>query len=101
MVEINLITTGGIAAVIAVIVQLLVKPALRQFEARPWHSLAVSAGSALLGVVFGFLGMVITSAAWDAPTITQTAVVGLMGGLLATGGYEGVKNIIDATQARQ
>lgn len=101
MIEVNLITSGGIAAVIAVVVQLLVKPALRGYESQAWHSLAINAVAAVLGIAAAFVGGIISGAAWNASSVALTAVTGLFGGLLAVGGYEGVKNIIDATQKPQ
>ena len=94
MIEFNLLTYGGVAALIALVVQLLVKPALRSKEDAAWHGLAVNVVAVLLGIGASFVGAVIAETAWTASIIAQTAVTGLGGGLLAIGGYEGVNNII-------
>lgn len=94
MIEFDLVTIGGVAALIAVVVQLLVKPALRGQEEKSWHGLAVNGMAVVLGIGAAFVGGLINDTVWAASSIAETAVIGLGGGLLAVGGYEGVHNIV-------
>ena len=94
MIELNLLTYGGVAAISALVVQFLVKPALKSYTSAPWYSFGVNGLAAALGVVFAFGGALIGGSDWSASSIAEIVVVGLFGGLTAIGGYEGVKNVI-------
>ena len=86
-----LLTVGGVAVFVALLTQLLVKPALRKLKEKGWYDILLNG----ISVVLGIGGAVLAQAAvgsLEYASIFDAVLVGLSGAALAVLGYEGVKN---------
>jgi len=85
-------TAAGIAVLVALVTQLLVKPAAKSLEGKNYYNLLVNGISLVLGVVFALLAE-LALGSLEFASLFDAFLVGLQGTALAVFGYEGVKNI--------
>ncbi len=86
-----LLTVGGVAFFVALITQMLVKPALKESTGASWYKLVLN----VISIVLGIGGAVVAQAAigsLEFKAIVDAVLVGLSGTGVAVLGYEGVKN---------
>jgi hypothetical protein len=100
----DLLTVGGVSALVLILVQVVIKPFLMRWLKLPPYgeespiktadfALWVNVIALLLGVLFG-VGAEIAFNGVSTTALIVTAIVrGLFGGLGAIGGYEFIKNV--------
>lgn len=104
----DLLTVGGVSALILVLVQIVVKPFLVRWLKLPPYgeespmkladfSLWVNVVALLLGTIFGVIAELIFNGVGTSALVVTAALRGLFGGLGAIGGYEVFKNVGKAT----
>jgi hypothetical protein len=89
----SLLTVFGVAAFVAVITQLLIKPATKKLKGRDYYDLLINGISLILGIGGAVLAQLAFSEL-DYATTLDAVLIGLSGTALAVLGYEGVKNLL-------
>lgn len=85
-------TAGGIAVFVALVTQLLVKPAAKSLESKRYYNLLINGISLVLGIAAALLAE-LALGSLEFASLFDAFLVGLSGTALAVFGYEGVKNI--------
>ena len=88
-----LLTVGGVAAFVAVVTQLLVKPAIKKLKSREYYDLLLNGISLVLGLGGALLAQ-LAFGKLEYATALDAVLIGVSGTAVAVFGYEGVKNIL-------
>lgn len=95
--EINLLTVPGIAGVVALVVQFLIKPFLTEYEKESWYGAIVNLCAAALGLLLALGGAWAAGVPLGNGAVVTVIVLGVVAGLTGVGGYEVAKNILAAS----
>jgi hypothetical protein len=87
----TLLTVAGNALFVLVILQLLVKPALKEYTEAPWFGFAVNLSALLAGIIGAVLAQF--AFGFDYASVLNAVLVGVAGAATAVLGYEMGKNI--------
>lgn len=86
----DLATVGGCAAVTAILLQLAIKPLIENLNIGKWQPLAVNVSAVLVSVGFALAAVFTGQVSYELGL--QAVLTGLGGAVVATSGYEVVKN---------
>lgn len=97
----NLMTLAGLVAFIEILLQLVLKPALKPYLQTDWYGLAING----LSFLCGFLGCLLACLALNTcgyPRLAQCLITALQATGIATVGFETIKHVMRlATKGRR
>jgi len=96
----SLRTVGGIAVFVALVTQLLIKPATKKLKDEKYYDLLINGISLVLGIGAALLAE-LALGSLEFATAFDAVMVGLSGTALAVFGYEGVKNITSVLKSSE
>ena len=88
-----LLTVGGIAAFVAIVTQLLVKPAAKKLKGKEYYDLLINGISLVLGIGSAVLAQLAIGSI-EYATALDAVLVGISGTAVAVLGYEGLHNAL-------
>ena len=88
-----LLTVGGIAAFVAIVTQLLVKPAAKKLKEKEYYDLLLNVISLVLGIGGALLAQLAVGSI-EYATALDAVLIGISGTAVAVLGYEGLHNAL-------
>ena len=88
-----LLTVGGVAAFVAIVTQMLVKPATKKLKGKEYYDLLINGISLVLGIGGAVLAQLALGSI-EYATALDAVLIGISGTAVAVLGYEGVTNLL-------